>query len=73
MPSLFMASFMAWVCSAALSWVMVPLRMPLPMFSTGVQQLLMPETKGWRIEVRSKVSFWAATSSSLAMAGSARS
>lgn len=38
-PSLFMASFIALVCSAAFSLVTVPLRIALPIFSTGVQQL----------------------------------
>ena len=56
-----MASFMASVCSAALSRVMLPLRMPLPMFSTGVQQLPIWETMGWSTEVRAAVSFWAIT------------
>ena len=68
-----MASFIASVCSAALAAVMVPLRMPLPMFSTGVQQLFMAGTNGCKIEVRSNVSFCAATSASFAMAGSASS
>ena len=57
MPSLFMASFMAVVCAAALSWVVSPLRMDFPMSSTGLQQLDIFATKGWSLLVRLKVSF----------------
>ena len=46
-PLLFIASFMASVCSFAFSWVTLLLRIALPIFSTGLQQLFIADTKGW--------------------------
>ena len=50
-PSLFIASFIASVCSSALSWVTLPFRIPFPRFSTGVQQLFICDTNGCMIDV----------------------